>query len=349
MIRPDSGRTDRLPAGDRPPPPGGLAERLREIACDESGSEGEKLVGGNTKVFAHAGVGFDIESAARCMREVRRRAPSPTTEFKAGILLRGKHRGTLAWLLGPAGPLLGNAHVHLVDKAFLVVRAVAELLPAAGDTPADVAATVYREGPHALGHARWTAFLTSFNDVLRTKNGRGPVVSVEEAFDLVDVLRSAGAGGPTGAVMERLAGARPRVAAFRARLLGEPPLMPVLDPLVPAIVGAVDRWAADDAPLFLVHDRQTMLTDERIAQLRAHPVVRRGSPTGRLAGVRLVDSRTDPRVQVADLLAGAARRIAEDELEGRGDAELTALLRPYVDASSIWGDDRSRFLPVPAG
>ncbi|WP_233223630.1 hypothetical protein [Amycolatopsis sp. BJA-103] len=26
-----------------------------EIACDESGSEGEKLIGGQTDVFAHAG------------------------------------------------------------------------------------------------------------------------------------------------------------------------------------------------------------------------------------------------------------------------------------------------------
>lgn len=27
-----------------------------EVACDESGSDGENLTGGNTDVFAHAGV-----------------------------------------------------------------------------------------------------------------------------------------------------------------------------------------------------------------------------------------------------------------------------------------------------
>jgi hypothetical protein len=62
---------------------------------------------------------------------------------------------------------------------------------------------------------------------------------------------------------------------------------------------------------------------------------------GQLVDIRFVDSRSDPRVQVADFLAGVARRIASEELNARGDAELTALLRPYVDPTSTWGDDRS--------
>jgi hypothetical protein len=53
-----------------------------------------------------------------------------------------------------------------------------------------------------------------------------------------------------------------------------------------------------------------------------------------------VDSRTDPRVQVADLLAGVARKVAADELLGRSDPDLTALLRPYVDPASRWCQQR---------
>jgi hypothetical protein len=70
-----------------------------------------------------------------------------------------------------------------------------------------------------------------------------------------------------------------------------------------------------------------------------------------MSGLRGADSRTDPRVQVADLLAGLARRIASDELLGRGDPELTTLLRPYVDPASIWQDDRSwsALRPVSGG
>jgi hypothetical protein len=72
-------------------------------------------------------------------------------------------------------------------------------------------------------------------------------------------------------------------------------------------------------------------------------------PRRRLAGLTLVDSRADPRVRVADLLAGVARKIASDELNDRPDPELTALLRPYVDASSTWGDERSWARLSPPG
>jgi hypothetical protein len=83
-----------------------------------------------------------------------------------------------------------------------------------------------------------------------------------------------------------------------------------------------------------VHDRQRALSEERIAQLRR-------ASGGLLGQVVLVDSRTDARVQIADVLAGTARKISSDELNNRGDARLTSLLRPYLDPHSIWGDPRS--------
>ncbi|MGN9844461.1 hypothetical protein ACTMTI_40675 [Nonomuraea sp. H19] len=113
-----------------------------EIACDESGAEGEKLVGGNTDVFAHASVLMDTVAAEDCIRELRARAPSPVTQYKAIHILREKHRAALRWLLGPSGPVLGHVHVHLTDKTFLVIGKVIGLLaedaarrphPAAGD------------------------------------------------------------------------------------------------------------------------------------------------------------------------------------------------------------------------
>jgi hypothetical protein len=44
---------------------------------------------------------------------------------------------------------------------------------------------------------------------------------------------------------------------------------------------------------------------------------------------------------VADLLAGVTRKAASDELAGHGDAPLTALLRGYVDRSSLWCEQES--------
>ncbi|MFE0543861.1 MULTISPECIES: hypothetical protein [unclassified Streptomyces] len=46
-------------------------------------------------------------------------------------------------------------------------------------------------------------------------------------------------------------------------------------------------------------------------------------------------------MQLADLLAGIARKIASDELNERVDRGLIALLRHYVDDDSLCGDERS--------
>jgi hypothetical protein len=46
-----------------------------------------------------------------------------------------------------------------------------------------------------------------------------------------------------------------------------------------------------------------------------------------LAGLVMVDSRDDPRVQVADLLAGLAPRVPPDGNDGR--------LRPFLSPTSL--------------
>jgi hypothetical protein len=306
----------------------------REIACDESGYEGENLVGGETDVFAHAGVHMAATSAARCITELRRRIRSPALEYKANHLLREKHRPVLVWLLGPGGPLGGHAHVHLVDKTFFLVRRTVALLAAgvADDRAEAMARILYRAGRQALEPGRWASFLVSSNDLMRTRNRQaGPPEGPESFRRAVELLRP-GVPGEAAEVLQLLGQARSHA------LLGAPDL------LVPAIVRAVSYWSdGGTVPVALVHDRQTALTDARISRLMA----RCGGPAGPLTDVRLVDSRTDPRVQIADFLAGVARKVASYELAGRGDAELVALLRPYVDPSSVWGDDRSWSMLAP--
>ncbi|MEU7475945.1 NAD-dependent protein deacetylase of SIR2 family [Lentzea sp. NPDC042327] len=213
-----------------------------EIACDESGSEGEKLVGGVTAVFAHAAVRLSREEAGACVAELRSMIRSPALEYKANHLLRQKNRWVLLWFLDPSGPLAGRARVQLVDKRrFLAARVRAEFGPVTGP-------------------------LEHYNDLLRAR-------------------------GPRGA----------------------------LDPLFPAILRAVAQWRG---PVSIVHDQQLSLTEDRIRRLK--------EAAPRLAELTLADSQHDARVQVADFLAGIARRVAEDELNGRPDHELIALLRPFV-------------------
>ena len=97
---------------------------MREIACDESGYEGERLIGSTTRLFAHASV--CVSDAAAALAELRHRIKSPATQYKATHLRRPQHRETLRWFLGPDGPVLGNGHVVLLDKADFVRSVLAE-------------------------------------------------------------------------------------------------------------------------------------------------------------------------------------------------------------------------------
>ena len=241
-----------------------------EIACDESGSDGENLTGGNTEVFAHASVDLSPKDAAACVRETRDRIRSPAQEYKANHLLREKHRAVLEWLLSPAGPVHGHAHVHVVDKAFFVVDRTVDLL--LGERSGAVA--LFRDGPRVFGAERWRGFLTAANGLLRVRGNGVPTDAGDMFFRTVEGLRRAhpgtepdGADGAAVAVLERLAGARERADAWRARTLAAPVPIPVLNPLLPAIVATAAHWSEGGRPVSLVHDRQNLLTPDRIAYL----------------------------------------------------------------------------------
>ncbi|MFF1823701.1 hypothetical protein ACFVWG_40745 [Kribbella sp. NPDC058245] len=130
------------------------------IVCDESGYEGEKLVGGVTDVFAHASIRLDQETAAACVAELRARIKSPATMYKANHLLRAKHRATLLWFLGPDGPLPGNASVFVIDKTYFLITALVDLLGAPPSTT-----TFLYDAHRRTGRAR--EFLDTANDYLR--------------------------------------------------------------------------------------------------------------------------------------------------------------------------------------
>ena len=317
---------------------GGAAGAFLEIACDESGSDGENLTGGNTDVFAHAGVSLSVASAAATVREIRDRIRSPAEEYKANHLLREKHRAVLEWLLAPRGPMHGQARVHLMEKTYFVVDRTRGLLL---DDSAE-AAVLFRAGPRAFGEDGWRAFLEAANQLLRVRHDGDPV---DAFYDTVDALRRRHPRTDTATILERLAGTRPHAVSYRDGFLAGPPLIPPLNPLLPAIVRTAALWSRDGRPVHLVHDRQNMLTPDRIAWIEG---TARRAGIG-LMGVRLVVAREDARVQVADFLAGIARKIASDELNGRGDPALTALLRPYVDPGSVWGDARSGALLAAPG
>lgn len=262
-----------------------------EIACDESGFSGSNLLDPTAPVITHASVDLTVAEAAELLNGIRVRTAK---EYKSNRLLRPDQLPVLKRFLAALG---GRAHVHVIDKTSYVATRVLELFtgePSYGDGTrlgrAQLQKGVLRER---------TAFLDSFLVLARTKRLR---LLDQEAIDRF-----------FGLLPEELHGlSRRKVEETLLRLIeDDPAIPPPLEPLVPALAETALFWSAGQRSVAVVHDEQSALTPHRVARLAeylAKAVVPAPPP---LAGVRQVDSRLDPRVQVADLLAGVARRAAE--------------------------------------
>jgi hypothetical protein len=324
-------------------------EDALDIACDESGWEGSSFAAANSDVIAHASVRLDLDAAAECIRALRGRSGQHNYEFKASHLLRANGGSDLARFLGPSGPVHGRAAVHLTHKSCFVLGRVLDLFvggsvdaASLGLRPdprlARIARTLCRTGPDTFGREPWQAFLAAANGVLRAHRRPQVYGPVDAFFRQIDLLRSLDRACP---ILDELCDVRHDAYAARVRLLKDHVLQPVLEPLIPALARTVLHWSGGRHPVAIVHDEQSALTERRMRRLEqvlATPPLEliRLPARGRFVEFRQVDSRTDARVQVADLFAGVARRVAIDGLLGRGDPDLRALLRPYVDPGSRW-------------
>jgi hypothetical protein len=317
----------------------GVGGAVVEIACDESGFSGSNLLDASTPVFTHASVDLRVDEAVELMRALRSGFRWSLDELKSGQFLRGPQADeALEWLLAA---LSGRAHVHVVDKEYFLVTRVVDLFLvepsyAAGtrltqdNRPA--ALTLYRAG-RASGRD-WSAFLAAFVDLVRSKGRRRPDHGVvERFFEARDSLAS-GLGTQAEGVLEGLS--RTRVRAVLARMAHDDhSIPPPLEPLLPALAETVLFWSGGLRQVLVIHDEQSALTASRLRRLQQVLTHGAGSPAGDhdagtqpapvspLAGLVTVDSRDDPRIQVADLLAGVVRRSPNI-----GDDLLQPLLSP---------------------
>jgi hypothetical protein len=296
-------------------------------------------------VIAHASVDLRDGQAAELIAAVRSGPRRSLDEFKAGQLLRGR-RGdrSLEWFLTA---LKGRAHVHLVDKEYFLVTRIVDLFLAEPSYAAGTRLT-QQQRPAALdlyrarrsGGRDWGAFLAAFVEMVRTKRRRQPERgAVEEFFRARDALAADGLGAAAEGVLGGLS--RTRVEAVMTRLArADRSIPPPLEPMLPALAETVLFWSGGQRQVLVVHDEQSALTAGRLRRLQqvladgAGPsetgaVAPGASPTtvSPLAGLVMVDSRDDPRVQVADLLAGLARRSPVTGFEG--------LLTPLISPTSL--------------
>jgi hypothetical protein len=291
-------------------PPVGAVTGAVEIACDESGFSGSNLLDPATPVITHASVDLSVSEAAGLVATLRARFRYAPDEYKAGPFLRSpRAEEALEWFLAA---LRGRAHVHLVDKEFFLVTRIVDLFVA---EPSYAAGTRLARHPaasalyRARGAAGWGAFLAAFVELVRTKRRHRPDRAAFEAFF---------ATRPAG-VLDGLS--RPHVWAVLTRLTSDDrSIPPPLEPLLPALAETVLFWSAARRPVLVIHDEQSALTAGRLRRLQEVLAAGAAVPPGRsspLAGLVMADSRDDPRVQLADLLAGVARRRPETVGGGR--------------------------------
>ena len=321
----------------------GSLPSMTEVACDESGFTGGNLTSLDG-VFAHATVSITRRAAADAIAELRRNTHAPAGELKANWLLRTECRADVRWLLGPGGPLAGSAQVHLTDiRYFLLARILDVLLGrdqvAGTDLPGrthrtrSMATLLRLEGPTTYGEPTWQSFLIHAGNLVRMNRRRLPRTAVHDFEEVLTSLVEMPRHGPVRDALVALRGRSAVVSGVRQRYLDDPKRTPLLEPLIPALSRAVLHWGARSRHLHVLHDEQSALTPERIVDIEArlgdvHP--------GHSLTLSRVDSLAEPRVQIADLVAGIGRRAARGVLLGRSDPELIELVTPLVDVQSVW-------------
>lgn len=321
------------------------------VACDESGNDGENLLGGSSPVFAHASVTMSQKAAAEIMAEVRARTRSQSAELKSKTILQPKHEATARWLL--QHPLLANASaVHLTHKRYFVVAklfdsTVEEIARDAGyDMYADGSALsaaniLYFLAPSAYAE-KWDELLLAFQHFLRAKTA-GDATSALATLDAAFVDVSSVETPLRDFVGMAFTGISHLQTLSALQLgMGIDHRLRTLDPLIPAVGATVAFWArVSGRPVELIHDAAPEMSPERIAAIRynlARPEIVSPQQAGKgveLTNVVLVDSKHDERVQLADLVAGLARVVGE-QLAGREEHPLFAEIEPLISQDSIW-------------
>lgn len=334
-----------------------------EVACDESGNDGENLFGGNATVFAHGSVAISSEQAESLIAELRHRTNAQTAELKSKDLLKPRRLDAAQWLL--RHPLVaGHSLVNLTEKRYFLTcklfdSTVEEQMHASGaDIYAESRALkvlmfLYSRAPEELGIV-WDETLETYNLLLRSHDEaeihshlatlRAQLVGIgQQCSGLLNDLIGMIWGG-TGHLLT--------LARQQAGLDGSDKLR-TLDPVLTAIGQTARAWSKRSGrDVIVVHDEAKVLTPETVENLKYHlarphlvaPSLADGSVVVR--AIHKVDSRADARVQVADLLAGIGRAVAEQALHGE-DHPLRHDVQPMVDPLSMWGDVRSWMIINP--
>lgn len=326
--------------------------RTVTIACDESGSDGENLVEGGSRVFSHGSTDLDRLAAAQLIDDLREAVRFNGAELKSTVLLRSStRRSSLIDAFASGGPLSGRAKILLIDKPYMAAAKVIDLVIeedayAKGidlyrtNEAYRLAQLLFRDGARAFGEQQWQRLLGDFVSFVRRKQRSGAKTTEAELLQTIDDLRLRNNRRSVTEIMQRLWQGREHLRDYLPEGDASAVSMGTLEPLVPAIAGTAKAWhQVHRLPVEIVHDRQAALTPQAVADILATCSTRWPNMAipPPIITLEQTDSRSDPRVQVADLVAGVGWWVAGQALAGSLSDHVAEVIRPYVLADSMWG------------
>lgn len=317
-----------------------------QIVGDESGSDGENLSRPTHRVFSYGTTSLNKADAQALVEATRKSIGSTAVEASSSAELKfpkliRKHRQVVDGLFEPGGPLDGKASIYLIDKdKFLAGKMVSLLIEedaiASGrvigvDTQSFLANEIADHVLPVLGDAMRRRLLESFNRLCRSyKTAYAPK---NRAQDFVNTLKlvmlCASHDRRASQVLDLLWDAR----AEAYRIENDSSQTLDLEPMLPTLLVVATTWSGklggQEFELLMDEYRQMTNLMLEIVRLNAHHLW--GTQLNRVVQVI---SRDDPRVQLADWIAGAGRVVAEEVLSGTR-SRLSRLLLPFIDDNSM--------------
>ncbi|MBT1631035.1 DUF3800 domain-containing protein [Curtobacterium flaccumfaciens] len=317
-----------------------------QVVGDESGSDGENLSQATHRMFSYGSTSLSRDDASEILRRTRRAIGSTSEEAVASSELKSsklfaKHRKVAESLFEPNGPFDGQASVYIADKTkFLAGKMVSLLLeehqyrlrePLGFEKEAVLANEIADYALPVLPDATRSRLLQTFNQLCRSY--KAPYAPSGRASKFLDALRfaivSASHDPRASKTLNWLWEARREAYTIENEQVSTRDL----EPMLPTLLVVATTWHEHfGGPEFEIHmDEYRQMTPQMIDIVKG---LARGGWGVPLKDIIQVQSLDDPRVQVADWIAGAGRIAATEILRGEF-SRLSELVLPFIDESSM--------------
>lgn len=327
-----------------------LALVILQVVGDESGSDGENLSSATHRTFSYGTTALSLAEAHEIVVQTREALGSTKAEARQGSELKAsklfkKHRDVAESLFLPGGPLAATSSIYLADKVKFLAGKMISLLVEEHEHSLGKPSAIHMQGYYAdemtdrvlpaLDERTRVELLSSFNALC--KSYKVPFAPSGRADRFVKALRVANVAGAhdrrASQILARLWDARREAYEIEA----DDSVTLDLDPMLPTMLVVATTWHHRfNGAEFEIHiDEYRQLTPLMFEVIK--------SVASSLYGVQLQDivqanSATDPRVQIADWIAGAGRIAAGEVLSGT-PSRLSDLVRPLVDGDSMRSPD----------